>query len=313
MIRKFAYSSIYIVDILGVSDSLIPEELIVETGSNPKVTLKNNTASQLFQSLSTINLKIPLYYVKIYNIPMLKAFLQSLEEKIKNNLEAPILHFECHGSADKGMHFPVINKFLSWVDLNILFVQLNKELRNNLLIVIAGCDSSKLLTNIIYSDGSPFGCFVGSKVVTYEGIIKRFKDFYRQLFFHNDLEFAYDIVKDDFVIKFSVDICLEHLLLPIVLNYLGNDRRNFVEFTVNQLIKNGQEGTLKHIRKIAKSRLKNLEYFYDLSAKRFLHGSLPIPFDQAITIATELKKILADESKYDNKLALALQQRKYKF
>ncbi|MFJ1240948.1 hypothetical protein AB8P56_21605, partial [Yersinia enterocolitica] len=150
MIRKFAYSSIYIVDILGVSDSLIPEELIVETGSNPKVTLKNNTASQLFQSLSTINLKIPLYYVKIYNIPMLKAFLQSLEEKIKNNLEAPILHFECHGSADKGLHFPVINKFLSWVDLNILFVQLNKELRNNLLIVIAGCDSSKLLTNIIY-------------------------------------------------------------------------------------------------------------------------------------------------------------------
>ncbi|MFJ5331477.1 hypothetical protein [Pectobacterium versatile] len=306
MNKKFAFNAFYIVDILGDKDLLSPDEIAVDNNNGKIIKLQNNTASQLFESISSLRLSIPIVYVKIHNLPMIYSFFKDLEKKAKHDNLIPILHFECHGSSGEGIYLPSIRKNLSWHELSVLLIKINKNTYNNTLVVFAGCETFNLINNIDYKNGSPFGCYIGSKSVTYDGIIKRFKDFYRSIFLYNDLNFAYSVIQDDFSLIFSCDLCLSKILLPIVLNYFGKDRKDLIEYTINQLIKNGQKGPISHIRKIAKHRIAHLDKYYEISSKRFLHGNNPLPFSEAKRIALHVKTSLSREAKFNDELKKAI-------
>ncbi|WP_345769320.1 hypothetical protein [Citrobacter amalonaticus] len=313
MARKFAFNTLYIIDILGENDLYLPKEIEINTNRGCEISLNNNTASQLFKSVSSLNLPIPVYFVKIHNRPMLHSFFKDLEVVVREKSLIPILHFECHGSSEDGVFLPTIKKYVSWSEINEFLLKINKLINNNILVAIAGCQSYKLIDSIEYSKGSPFGCYVGANSVTHDGIIKRFKDFYRHIFLYNDFEAACEILGNDFSVIFSYDICMREVLLPIVLNYFGKDRKDLVEYTVNQMIANGQQGPISYIRKIAKSRLKNLGKYYEVSGKRFLHGNKPLPFSELERIALTLKASLNDEAKFNEELKAAIQFKKQLF
>ena len=105
MMRKFAFNALYIIDILGEKDSYLPEKIEITLRNKDSVSLKNNTASQLFKSVSSLNLTIPVIFVKIHNLPMLYFFFRDLEKTAKRKGLIPILHFECHGSQEEGVFF----------------------------------------------------------------------------------------------------------------------------------------------------------------------------------------------------------------
>lgn len=310
MTRKFAFNALYIIDILGEKDSYSPEEIEVTLSDKNSISLKNNTASQLFKSVSSLNLLIPVAFVKIHNLPMLYSFFKDLEKTVKREGLVPILHFECHGSQEEGVFIPTIKKHVSWSEINNLLLKINRITKNNTLVVVASCESYKLVDDIEYSNGSPFGCYIGSKGITHDGVIKKFKDFYRTIFLYLDFDTACEIVESDFSVIFSYDICMHKLLLPIVLNYLGKDRKDLIEYTVNKLISNGQQGPISYIRKIAKYRLKNLEKFYEMSGVRFLHGNKPLPFKDVKQIALTLKQRLNDEAMFNEELKKAIEFKK---
>ena len=186
-------------------------------------------------------------------------------------------------------------------------MKINRITKNNTLVIVAGCESYKLIGDIEYSNGSPFGCYIGAKGITYDGIIQKFKDFYRTIFLYRDFDTACEIVESDFSVIFSYDICMRKLLLPIVLNYLGKDRKDLIEYTVSKLISNGQKGPISYIRKIAKSRLKKLDKYYEMSGIRFLHGNKPLPFEELKQIALTLKQRLNDEAIFNEELKKAIE------
>jgi hypothetical protein len=178
------------------------------------------------------------------------------------------------------------------------------------MLAIAGCESTGLIDNIDFKLGSPFGCFIGSNNITYDGIIKRFKDYYLHLFKYNDFKSACEIIeKDDFKVFFSEDIYTQKSLYLIVLNYFGKNKIGLREFTTSKLKQNGLRGNITEIREVAKFRLSNLKYYYELSGFRFLHGKKPLPFEQAITLAKRIKERLDKEAKTNIKLAQAMKEK----
>ena len=301
MTRKFAFNIIYIIDVLGDEDLDSSSDIKINTNRPDDITLKSNTASKLFKSISSLN--IPIVFVKIHNIPMLISFFKELEKGVIKKGLIPIVHFECHGSPDEGMFFPGIKKYISWSEMNDLFLMINKHTMNNLLAIVAGCDSFKSTENIDFAKGSPYGCYIGANKVTDASIISRFKDFYRYIFIYNDFDGACDLLGSDFSMVFSYDICMQRFLLPLVLSYFGEE---FVEYTINRLIDNGQQGSIGEIRKLAKYRLKHIDKYYERSGVQFLHGQRPLAFTELKRIALDLKDNLSDEAKFNIELRNAI-------
>lgn len=190
--------------------------------------------------------------------------------------------------------------------MNDLFLMINKHTMNNLLAIVAGCDSFKSTENIEFAKGSPYGCYIGANKVTDASIISRFKDFYRYIFLYNDFDGACDLLGADFSMVFSYDICMQSFLLPLVLSYFGKDKKEFVEYTINRLIDNGQQGSIGEIRKLAKYRLKHIDKYYERSGVQFLHGQKPLAFTELKRIAQELKDKLIDEAKFNLELRNAI-------
>ncbi|MED9515188.1 hypothetical protein RCN60_00020, partial [Escherichia marmotae] len=154
--------------------------------------------------------------------------------------------------------------------------------------------------------GSPYGCYIGANKVTDASIISRFKDFYRYIFIYNDFDGACDLLGSDFSMVFSYDICMQRFLLPLVLSYFGEDKKEFVEYTINRLIDNGQQGSIGEIRKLAKYRLKHIDKYYERSGVQFLHGQRPLAFTELKRIALDLKDNLSDEAKFNIELRNAI-------
>ncbi|MEC9630349.1 hypothetical protein RCT21_25620, partial [Escherichia marmotae] len=110
----------------------------------------------------------------------------------------------------------------------------------------------------------------------------------------------------DFSMVFSYDICMQRFLLPLVLSYFGEDKKEFVEYTINRLIDNGQQGSIGEIRKLAKYRLKHIDKYYERSGVQFLHGQRPLAFTELKRIALDLKDNLSDEAKFNIELRNAI-------
>ena len=124
MTRKFAFNILYIIDVLGDEDLDSPSDIKINNKPDD-ITLKSNTASKLFKSISSLKVPIPIVFVKIHNIPMLNSFFKELEKGVIKKGLIPIVHFECHGSPEEGMFFPGIKKYISWGEMNDLFLMIN--------------------------------------------------------------------------------------------------------------------------------------------------------------------------------------------
>ncbi|HHR5880853.1 TPA: hypothetical protein ACS7XF_000767 [Providencia alcalifaciens] len=270
--------------------------------------LPNNTATQLAKSISLSGSPIEIRYTRIFNEAMLNNLFDEVVKDIKNG-KIPILHFECHGDEARGIELPNLHKHISWESLIKQLIRVNKKIHNSLLVVVAGCHSNSLISKIQFQETSPFGCYIGSKSVTYEPSIKEFQSFYKVLFQTNDIQKAYLKINKDFIAHYSYDICTYNLIQPIVLNYLGKDKYELIEYLTSHLNKNSIYG-LTLSRKEAKYRLKNLDKFYLKSGKRFLHGNSPLPYSDAIALAKKLKDKFQFEASYNSKFAKALEAAK---
>ncbi|MEC9911760.1 bestrophin family ion channel [Escherichia marmotae] len=82
--------------------------------------------------------------------------------------------------------------------------------------------------------------------------------------------------------------------------------KEFVEYTINRLIDNGQQGSIGEIRKLAKYRLKHIDKYYERSGVQFLHGQRPLAFTELKRIALDLKDNLSDEAKFNIELRNAI-------
>lgn len=120
-----------------------------------------------------------------------------IERDCSDHGNAPIIHFEVHGSADgRGL---VLNskELVTWEELYQNLLPINRILKNELFITMAVCHGSFFLLSSYINRATAFRGIVGSFYeITESDLIIRYEAFYQELFSSFDLNTAYSRLKD---------------------------------------------------------------------------------------------------------------------
>lgn len=107
------------------------------------------------------------------------------------NGNAPILHFEVHGS--KGGLALASRELVTWKELYADLVRINIAIKNELFITMAVCHGNYLLSTARINRPTAFRGMIGSFEEIYEcDLVIRYEEFYTELFESLDINKAYD-------------------------------------------------------------------------------------------------------------------------
>lgn len=133
---------------------------------------EQNTARRLYQEVSDrAQIFAPAPAILYLRIESAADFIELLTHLARAVLEMgnyPILHIECHGG-DDGFTFANGSR-LTWAAMKPHFIELNKAMRLNLLVVVAACDGSAITYTVTPDDRAPLWGLIGPlrRVYPYE-------------------------------------------------------------------------------------------------------------------------------------------------
>ena len=177
VMAQIHFNRIYIIESLQHGDTL--------TGTN----LHNDLLR--FQSLKHPDFK------SILRNPKDKKEWNDLFAEIKKDCEgngnAPIIHFEVHGSSCKNGLVLTSKELITWEELYQSLAPINKILQNELFITMAVCHGSFFLMSSYINRQTAFQGIVGSfDEITESDLVIRYDAFYSELFSSFDLNRAYE-------------------------------------------------------------------------------------------------------------------------
>lgn len=116
-----------------------------------------------------------------------------IKKGCEENGNAPIIHFEVHGSSDKKGLVLTSKELITWEELYQNLVPINQILRNELFITMAVCHGSFFLKSSYINRQTAFQGIVGSFDEIFESdLVIRYEAFYSELFNSFDLNKAYE-------------------------------------------------------------------------------------------------------------------------
>lgn len=117
-------------------------------------------------------------------------FLDEIFHEIDNGLK-PILHFDMHGSQERGLEIGKTREFIDWASVIDSLRILNTKLNNELVVVITACHGLHAILPISFEKAAPFLCLIAPEEEIKVGHIEdRVPDFYRELFSSDSLAHA---------------------------------------------------------------------------------------------------------------------------
>lgn len=107
-----------------------------------------------------------------------RGLLKDLEAQARTRGLLPVLHVEAHGNANSGIWF-ADNTSLSWDDFCEYITPLNESTEMRLLVTVAACYGSSLISGIRLSKPAPCFALVGpTDEIDESEIMGAFRDFY---------------------------------------------------------------------------------------------------------------------------------------
>lgn len=140
-------------------------------------------------------------FESILKNPIDKKQWNDLFVEIRNdcsqNGNAPIIHFEVHGSSDKKGLVLTSRDIVTWEELYQNLVPINRILKNELFVTMAVCHGTYFLMSSYLNRATAFRGIVGSFHEIIESDLEiRYEAFYQELFNSFDLNSAYDCLKN---------------------------------------------------------------------------------------------------------------------
>lgn len=121
------------------------------------------------------------------------GYFQLLDEifhEIDNGLR-PIIHFDMHGSQERGLEIGKTEEFIDWDSVIDSLRILNTKLHNELVVLITACHGLHAILPISFEKIAPFLCLIAPEEEIQVGRIEdRVPEFYRELFSSNSLAHA---------------------------------------------------------------------------------------------------------------------------
>lgn len=171
------FNRIYIIESLQLNDKLTGMELHNDLLNRLACIRKD------FQSI--------LYSPKNKN-EWRQVFANILDDCQRNG-NAPIIHFEVHGSEQKDGLVLTSGDLVEWEELYQELFPINKAIKNELFVTWAVCHGNFFMSSAYLNRPAAFRGMVGSFETIYETDLQlRFYEFYEELFRSLDLNKAYE-------------------------------------------------------------------------------------------------------------------------
>jgi hypothetical protein len=213
----------------------------------------------------------------------LLACLEAIEKRAKEGLR-PIIHFDTHGSAERGLYIAVSGEFVPWGRLVEKLRRINIATKNNLCVVSAACFSMQTINSIHIGQPTPFFALIApQQTVSFGFIEQNTVNFYEKVFGGLDVVAAYEKY-------FAPQLTLYHCekLLGIAFakyiraSCMGRGLKERRERLVTDVFAGGRLSNNRQNRRMVRKKVKELvrpnQALIDRYVKSFLIGK-KVPFD----------------------------------
>lgn len=210
----------------------------------------------------------------------------------------PILHFDCHGSAELGLQLAPSGEHLAWADLADALRKVNVAAKNNVSCIFGVCFGMHLSMELSLSQPTPYFLTIApEKEITVGELLDRFAPFYARLFETGNITQAY---REKLAPSLSVFYCTEVLAKAfatyVVKHASGRAAGLRKETLVTKALEargitSPSKAQLDSLRRIVKSSLRPSQAQFTYFAKRFLIGRAPgFTFAEVSEFAEHLRK-----------------------
>jgi hypothetical protein len=194
----------------------------------------------------------------------------------------PILHFDCHGSAEHGLALRPSGEYLAWGELVDALRMLNSATRNNLCCVFGVCFGLHMSRELRLSLPTPYYLTIAPESEISVGVLEeRTTPFYREVFETGDITAAYaKVLKPDLRLFLCKAVMAEALAAYIAGNCVGAEARARRERMVTAVLAKERiteptTAQLGDARRKVKTALEPSQALIDHYASTFLLGRDP--------------------------------------
>lgn len=194
----------------------------------------------------------------------------------------PILHFDCHGSAEHGLELRPSGEFLDWGELVEALRTLNAATGNNLCCVFGVCFGLHMSKQLTLSLPTPYYLTIAPESEITVGVLEeRTAPFYREVFESGDITAAYaKVLKPDLHLFLCKAVFAEALAAYIANNCVGAEARARRERMVTAVLEKERitdptAAQLREARRKIKAALEPSQWLIDHYASTFLLGRAP--------------------------------------
>ncbi|MBQ4781805.1 hypothetical protein F9U38_14910 [Pectobacterium versatile] len=222
-------------------------------------------------------ISIGFQHIQVNSAIHLKDVLKELALHASEHGMRPLLHFDMHGSKEKGLYISQSSEYIAWHELYTNLQVLNKASGNNLVVIGAACFGLKAIMPIKLDKPAPFFVLLAPEEEVCVGFLEdNAVRFYRALFESGSLDTAYSRNLSD---EFKYFHC-EKMLFIVVAKYIragcrGKSAQERREQLLTDVFSQGMDKTeanLKLVREKIKEGLKPEQSLLDKYAETFLIG-----------------------------------------
>ncbi|KWH01487.1 hypothetical protein WT58_26365 [Burkholderia territorii] len=238
---------------------------------------------------------------RVPNVKILRALLEIIERWATAGVW-PIIHIECHGSAQTGLEIGDARDMMDWATLVSLLAPVNAACRGNLGVVMGVCEGISATTPIDVEMPSPFCFLVGSNGRPTNGLLQsEMPAFYRTLFQGHDVVAALRCVPS-FQTFYAEQMLATRLLLDIAQGCVGRERSEWRERLLSKIAaSNGGSLETSHLR-AERARIKAMtgddavKRAVQAIAHRFLHRPPSFDIEELLKHARQLRDLFSSEA-----------------
>lgn len=206
------------------------------------------------------------------------GYFQLLEEifhEIDKGLR-PIIHFDMHGSQDRGLEIGRTGEFIDWESVIDSLRVLNIKLNNELIVLITACHGLHAILPISFEKVAPFLCLIAPEEEIKVGHIEdRVPEFYRELFSSGSLAHACQKLGGEFSYFHSAEFLFKTLVRYIKEECKGAGGKKRREYLLTEIMETrlGEDPEkISEYRAQVKQHIAPSQQLLDRYTGRFLMG-----------------------------------------
>ncbi len=246
-----------------------------------------------------------------YEVPSKTMILEALDQiaEAARQGRKPFLHFDMHGSVEKGVEIAASKEYVPWSLLVPKLRAINQATRNNLCVVAATCEAFHAIKLVGMTQAVPFFLLVAPSVKVTSGFLQdHIAPFYRQMLETGDIVVSITENLEPEMRTFHCGAALARAMAQYIsVHCKGKTGEKRREMLLSEVLLAGRprtKATLSEIRTSIKTGVRPDQGTLDRFAEKFLVGkSCGFTFDQLNKLVEAVIQAKAAQRKITERLA----------